>query len=98
MIIKNIKKNDFYEMVKFCYIDQLQLTMENVNELFNLSKIYKLYRMENRCEIFLENSFFDVKIFWKVFETWNTQNFSDIQENCFSLIEILFDIYKMIFL
>lgn len=61
--------------------------MENVNELFNLSKIYKLHRLENRCEIFFENSFCDVNNFFKVFETWNTQNLSDVQENWFSLIK-----------
>lgn len=87
VIIKDVKKNDFYEMVKFCYSDDLNLTLENVNQLINLSKIYKLNRLETKCESFLEKSFSEVPNFWKVCGTFNSQNISDWQENCFSLIK-----------
>lgn len=87
VIIKDFKKCDFYEMVKFCYTDDLNLTLENVNEIMNLSKIYKLNRLEKKCENFLEKSFSEVSNFYKAFEISKNQNFSGWQENCFSLIK-----------
>lgn len=86
IIIKDFSKESFYEMLKFIYLDEIEVTAENALDILSLSKIYEIDALEEAYSNFIASNL-SVDTVFKLLENSLKQNNVSLKIKCVNFIE-----------